>query len=318
MDSFIKAFQKGLLLLGTLSLLGCRPSTSSSQAISSLSQEESLITMEDDLGRLVSFEVPKRVAVLIGSFTDSFLDAGGQDQLVAAAHDSWTAFDLDLEGVADLGDIKAIAQETLVASKPDLVIASAKNESQKDLLDTLSALDIPIVYFDVSSFDDYLNMLKRLCTITQNEEAYVQYGLDQEAQIQAIRQKKRTTTSKVLALRETGKGVSALEADSSVLGEMLQDLQAENIAQEGGLSSLSMEVIQVEDPDIILYVAQGKDVETAQEMAKTLFSNPTWSHLRAVQEGKVYVLDQRLYNVKPKAQWAKALADLEAVIYGQE
>ncbi len=318
MNSFTQVFRKGLLLWATFSLLGCNSLTPSNQEISSISKEESLIMMEDDLGRLVSFEVPKRVAVLIGSFTDSFLDAGGQDQLVAAAHDSWTSFDLDLEGVADLGDVKAIAQETLVATQPDLVIASAKNESQKDLLDTLTALDIPVVYFDVSSFDDYLKTLERLCTITQNEEAYIQYGLEQEAQIQAIQQKKRATTPKVLALRETGKGVSALEADNSVLGEMLKALQTENIAQEGGLSSLSMEVIQVEDPDIILYVAQGKDIETAQEMAKTLFSNPTWSHLRAVQEGKVYVLDQRLYNLKPNAHWAQALADLEALIYGQE
>ncbi len=316
MHFFCKGRSILLLLSGTLFLGGC----STAQTInSSQTNQDSIaeITMEDDLGRTVSFEVPKRVAVLIGSFTDLFLDAGGQDQLVAAAHDSWTSFDLDLDGVADLGDIKAIAQETLVASQPDLIIASAKNESQKQMKETFDALGIPVVYFDVSSFEDYLNTFERLCTITQNEEAYAKYGLVQQAQIQAIQNKTHSTIPKVLALRETGKGVSALDPESSVLGQMLGDLKAQNIAQTGGLSTLSMEVIQVEDPDIILYVAQGKDLKTAQEMANTLFSQPAWQALRAVQEGRVYVLDQRLYNLKPNANWAQALADLEVLIYDE-
>lgn len=318
MHFFCKGRSILLLLSGTLFLGGCSASQTMRSTSSQTNQDSTAeITMEDDLGRTVSFEVPKRVAVLIGSFTDLFLDAGGQDQLVAAAHDSWTSFDLDLEGVADLGDVKAIAQETLVASQPDLIIASAKNESQKQMKETLDALGIPVVYFDVSSFEDYLNTFERLCTITQNEEAYTKYGLAQQAQIQAIQNKTRSITPKVLALRETGKGVSALDPESSVLGQMLGDLQAQNIAQTGGLSTLSMEVIQVEDPDIILYVAQGKDLKTAQEMANTLFSDSTWQALRAVQEGQVYVLDQRLYNLKPNANWAQALADLEVLIYDE-
>ncbi len=309
-----------LLLSGFLFLGGCSPSQAMNSISSSQTTQEARatwITIEDDLERMVSFEVPERVAILIGSFTDLFLEAGGQEQLVAAAHDSWTSFDLNLEGVADLGDVKAIAQETLVAAKPDLIIASAKNESQKRMKEMFDALEIPVVYFDVSSFEDYLETLERMVKITQHEEAYAQYGLAQQAQIQAIQNKPRLTTPKVLALRETGKGVSALDPESSLLGQMLNDLQVQNMAPKSGLSTLSMEVIQVEDPDIILYVAQGKDLKTAQEMANRLFSDPTWQSLRAIQEGRVYVLDQRLYNLKPNSNWAKALADLEVLIYGQ-
>lgn len=313
------AFKKLWLYPIFLSLLcagsGCTsPTASSSTMTSSFSSRTEEIVIEDDLNQRVSFAYPKRVAVLIGSFTDSFLDVGGKEQLVAAAHDSWTSFDLDLQDVVDLGDVKSISTETLLATKPDLVIASAKNDSQKKLKETLDSLNIPIVYFDVSSFEEYLHTLKRLSQITQNAQGYEIYGTNQQERIQAIQKKERSTSLKVLALRETGKGISALKQDS-VIGEMLEDLKAENIAKDGNLSSLSMEVIQVENPDVILYVAQGKDLEVANEMAQKLFEDPAWKSLKAVQEGRVYVLDQRLYNLKPNKNWASALEDLEALIY---
>lgn len=98
---------------------------------------------------------------------------------------------------------------------------------------------------------------------------------------------------------------------------MLADLKTENIAGDGGFDTLSMETIQLENPDYIFYVAQGKDLETAQEMADRLFSEEVWKNLDAVKNGHVYVLDQKLYNLKPNAKWAKALQELESKLYDE-
>ena len=65
------------------------------------------MTFTDDLGRQVTVDHPQRVAVLIGSFADIWCLAGGKEQIVAAAGDTWTQFDLDLpDSVADLGGVK--------------------------------------------------------------------------------------------------------------------------------------------------------------------------------------------------------------------
>ena len=76
-----------------------------------------------------------------------------------------------------------------------------------------------------------------------------------------------------------------------------------------------MEEIQMQNPDAIFYVAQGKDQETAEQMAEQLFTSDAWKNLDAVKNGRVYVLDQKLYNLKPNANWASALKDLESMLY---
>lgn len=184
------------------------------------------------------------------------------------------------------------------------------------MLDVLEASGIPAVYYDVSDFDDYLRVLKQFTLITGDEEAWQTSGESQKKRIEAVENKERENAPKVLALRETGKGVKALGSDNSVLGGMLEQLKTDNIAGEGGLDTLNMEVIAQENPDMIFYVAQGKDMETAEKMADQLFSSDAWKDLDAVKNDRVYVLDQKLYNLKPNSHWAQALEDLESIVYG--
>ena len=47
-----------------------------------------------------------------------------------------------------------------------------------------------------------------------------------------------------------------------------------------------------------------------------MLSNPAWQQLTAVKEGRVYYMDQRLYNVKPNALWGEAYQQLAELLYG--
>ena len=77
------------LLLSSLTACGS-PAASSSASSPSTAQSSAAqgYTFTDDLGRTVTVEQPERVAALIGSFADVWCLAGGQDTLVAAAHDA--------------------------------------------------------------------------------------------------------------------------------------------------------------------------------------------------------------------------------------
>lgn len=287
---------------------------------SSNPSEEETIILTDDLDREVELERPKRVAVLIGSFADALSDAGGKDLIVAAAHDTWTSFDLDLdESVSNLGEVKNISVETLAAAKPDLVIASAKNDSQRNLEETLASLDMPVVYYDVSSFDDYCRVLEQFTQITEDQNAYKKNVEDQSRIIGEIQKRyvDAIDNPSAIAVRLTGKGSSLLGANDSVMGEMLEDLNVSNLAGEKTQKEYSMESLIQEQPDFIFFTAQGKDNETAQQMADEFFSEPKWQQLNAVKDGKVYVMDSKFYNLKPNAQWASALAHLETIVYGK-
>ena len=302
-----------------LTLAACGSGASQAETESGDTAADS-VTFTDVLGREVTVpKEPQRVAALIGSFADVWCLAGGQETLVAAADDSWTQFQLDLdESVARLGSVKTPNTEALLAAEPEFVLGSAKTAGNVELQELLEQARIPVAYFDVSSFEDYLRVLDICTQITGHEENYTQYGTEVESQIEAARARVTGEAPTVLFVRATGASVKVKNSQDTVLGEMLADLGCVNIAdsETGLLENLSMETIVAADPDYIFVIIQGTDTTDAEMLLDTtLLSNPAWDGLTAVQEGRYYIMDQRLYNVKPNARWGEAYEKLADILY---
>ena len=101
---------------------------------------------------------------------------------------------------------------------------------------------------------------------------------------------------------------------------MLAELGCINIADDDNslLDDLSMEAIIAADPDFVFVTTQGKDAEAVrQNIENTLLNNPAWSKLTAVREGRYYVLEKELYNLKPNARWGEAYQKLAEILYGE-
>ena len=278
------------------------------------------VTFTDDLGREVTVDHPQRVAALIGSFTDVWQLAGGD--VVAAANDSWESLNLDLGAdVVNLGSILEPDVEQLIAANPDFVLASSNTDGDLALEDVLNQAGIPVAYFDVSNFDDYLKMLDICTTITGRKDLYEKNGLDVQAQIEEIKKRVDGSAPTVLFLRAASSNVKAKGSEGNVCGEMLADLGCVNIADSdaGLLDDLSMEAIIAADPQYIFVTVQGNDVDAAmQNVQDMLISNPAWNSLSVVQNGHYYVLDKRLFNLKPNAKWGEAYKQLADILYPEE
>lgn len=318
------------VLAAGLALTGCSQASKNAagkaeqKAETALAEPAASISFTDDAGRTITLDKqPDRVAALIGSFADIWCSAGGSDTLVAAAGDTWTSFDLDLpDTVLDLGSVKSPNTEVLLAAEPDFVLASLKTEADKELEPVLEDQGIPVAYFEVSDFDDYLRMLDICTQLTGDDEAYQTCGLDQQAQIDAdIRLAETKPARTVLYLRASSKSVKAKGSKGTVLGEMLASLHTVNVAdsQESLLENLSMEGIMAADPEEIFIVYQGKsgDDAAARAQMESWLSDPAWQSLKAVQEDHVHVMDPSLYNLKPNARWAQAYDELTELLYGE-
>ena len=304
-----------------LPLAGCGGQASeavsfSQEAASSAAQA---YTFTDDLGRSVTVDTPRRVAALIGSFAGVWCLAGGKDTLVAAAHDAWTSFDLGLDGsVADLGAVKEPNLEVLLSAQPDFILASSNTAADLELQGTFERAGIPVAYFDVQSFDDYLRMLKVCTDLTGCPEYYETYGLAVQEQVEAAKARQDGSAPTVLTIRATGSSCKVKGSQDFLLGEMLADLGCVNVADSDAalLEELSLESILAADPDYIFVVLQGSDAADAQQtMEQTLLSNPAWSSLRAVQEGRFHTLEHALYNLKPNGRWGEAYEKLADILY---
>lgn len=316
-----------ICLAAVMALSGCGAVQSGSAPVSSVSAssasaQSTEVTFTDDLDRTVTVDSPKRVAALIGSFADVWCVAGGKDTLVAAADDSWTQFDLNLpDSVMRLGSVSEPSAEALLAVQPDFIIASAKTSADVDLMPTLEDAGIPTAYFDVSTFEDYREMLEICTRITGRGDLYQQHGVEVGEQVQAtIDSAADKQGPTVLYLRASGSSCKVKNSENSVLGEMLADLGCTNIADsdESLLENLSMEAILQADPEHIFIVLQGSDPSKPQQsLEKAVLSNPAWQQLSAVKNGNYYYMDQRLYNVKPNARWGEAYEGLAEILYGE-
>lgn len=282
------------------------------------------VTVTDDLDREVTLETqPQRVAVLMGSFAETWLLSGGE--LAAAPKDAWEDFDLDLdESVTDLGSYQKVSAETLFGLEVDLILASANTKGQVEMKETLENAGLSVLYFNVNGFEDYLRMLKTCTDITGRDDLYEANGVKVQEQVEQAKAAASTALEgqeapRVLFVRTAASGIHVKGSEGTVLGLMLRDLGCVNVADGSDLlENLSIEKIIEEDPDRIFIVMQGSDQEGAQKtLEETLTGNPAWSGLTAVQEGRVHYMDKHLYHLKPNNRWGNAYAELEQLLYGE-
>lgn len=306
-----------VLLVLCLALSGCGGGHNGTEPANTL--PDTAVTFTDDLGRTVTVDSPERVACLTASFADIWHAAGGVERIAATTNATWIYFDLPLgEDVVDLGSSKDPDLERLIACGPDLVLASCGTDRNLELEAVLDQMGIPTAYFSVNSFEDYLRMLKICTDITSCPENFERYGVQVQAQVDAALARPDGSKPSVLYIRATGSSWKVKNSQGSVLGEMLAELDCENIADREGtvLEQLGMEAILAADPDYIFVILQGSDPSEAQQILDTtLLNDPAWATLTAVREGRYFVLDQNLYNMKPNERWGEAYEQLADILY---
>lgn len=284
---------------------------------------ETAVVFTDALGREITLEeAPERVAALIGSFAEVWVLAGGT--VCAAAEDAWDDFDLELPDAVNIGGAHSPNLELLFSAAPDLVLASASTSSNVEMMDVLEAAGITVAYFDVDHVRDYLAMLDICTDLTGRKDLYEKNGLAVAAQIEAVKadvaagglpEKERT----VLLLRAASGFVKAKGSEGTILGEMLADLGCINIADSDTslLETLSVESVIRQEPYHLFVVTMGDDTEKAvSNLYRMMEENPAWGTLEAVAEGRLHVMDRRLFNIKPNARWAESYETLSEILLG--
>jgi len=271
------------------------------------------VSFTDAIGRIVEAKKnPERVAALIGSFADVWVLSGGK--LCAAAEDAWEDFELSLDSAVNIGGAHSPSLELLISADPDFVIASASTASNIEMKDSLEAMGITVAYFDVDNFNDYLNMLDICTDITGRKDLYEQNGLFIKSKIDEIKTRYANSSipekeRKILLLRAASSFVKAKGKSGTILGEMLADIGCINIADTDAslLDNLSIEAIIREEPYHVFVVTMGSDTDAAKRSIENLIKeNPAWSTLSAIEDGRLHIMDKKLFNLKPNARWAES------------
>lgn len=285
----------------------------------------------DDLGRTVAVRSLDRVVACMGSFAKVWELAGGP--LVGVTDDALVDYpELDLpDDVGVVGDFSELNLEAVVALEPTFVLLSAasggrgKGGSQADLVDSFDELGIPAACFQVTVFDDYLRMLQICCDLTGRADLYELNGSEVGERIAEIVAQvpdaDADAGSPLVAAMIMYSGGARLQGSATLVGSMLADLGAINVADQDPslLSDYSTESLLACDPDFVLVIPLGNDVEAArQSLESQTDGDPAWGALTAVREGRFYTLDPALFQYKPLERWDESYRVLWGYLYGGE
>lgn len=273
----------------------------------------------DSLGNRVSLNSrPERVAVLFSSLTEMWTLAGGT---VYASVGESLERGFCSEGTplvhSDSGGAgKSVNAELLLAQRPDFVICTADYPAQQDLSALLRAAGIPVAYFRIDSFEDYLSVFKIMTDITGNSEAYESYGCALSESISRLLSSVPDGEHRILFARATKTHIKAKLPEDHFAADMLDKLGAYNIAKDARvlLDGISTEALISENPDYVFISVMG-DEEDAIAYVESLFSRPEWQALDAVKNKKYIFLQKELFQYKPCSRWVEAYSVLYGYLY---
>ncbi len=282
----------------------------------------------DDRGRTVRVESTGRVVACMGSLARLWDLAGGS--LAGVSSDAQTSYpELGLpDDAATVGDFAALSLEEIVALEPTLVLMSAASggrgrgraSSQVDVGEALAATGVPVAFFDLTTFEDYLRVLQTCCDLTGDVGRYATYGEDVAARVaEVVAAVPAGVEPPTVALLITYSGGMRVQDFATTAGAMLAELGAVNIADETPslLSDYSAEALLACDPDVVFVVPMGDDEESARRALEEQTANdPAWSALSAVQGGRCHLLSARGFLYKPLDRWDASYRELYGYLYG--
>ena len=269
-------------------------------------------TVTDALGRQVAFtQAPKRV-VIVGKALFMIADA---IYTFPEAADRVVAMGSTKQGSGDfvsLVDPNASAKQTLsgdnvgpeqiAAVTPDLVIMKSSNKDTYG--DPLEALNIPVVYVDFETPEQYATDLVTLGQIFQNEaraKEVAAFYTDKTASITDVTSKltdDQKPTVLVLYYNNKNNTVSFnVPPLSWIQTTQVKDAGGTPVWKDAELgkswTTVTVEQIAAWNPQYIFVVSY---FSPASDVVASLKADPQWSELDAVKNGKLYSYASDVYS----------------------
>ena len=213
--------------------------------------------------------------------------------------------------------------EQLAAVQPDLILTSPTYGRFAEPIQ--QALDVPVLIYDVNTVEDVLEKIESLGSMAGCAAKAKQASEDLRARVGSLSEGLPEEGPKVFSIFGTSESFLGFTS-ASYLGDMVRLLGAQLITDgdppymyrgrpDPAYTPFSLEKVVERDPDVILVVRHGDPDEAREENFSSLFSNPAWAGLRAVQEGRVHELSEWLYLRYPGPRVTWAMEELLPLLY---
>jgi len=255
-----------------------------------LPQAALALTITDQTGRrLVLPAPPARIISLVPSVTEILFTIGAQDRLVGVT--DFCDYPAEARRKPSVGGMLAPSLETMVALKPDLVVATTSG-NRHETFDQLARLKIPVYVVNPITVEDVLDLLSRLGRLADRGEAAVRAVAALRERIQAVsaRVAGRPRPRVLYVLWPDPLIVPARDA---LVSELIALAGGDSVTADGGQGypRFSMEAALARNPEVIILASHGSE---RSPLVRSKWER--FSQVPAVAAGRLHTMDGNLMH----------------------
>jgi iron complex transport system substrate-binding protein len=258
-------------------------------------------TVKDELGHVVEVpDHPHRVICLIPSVVDTVYSLGAGADVVAIS--DFTKYPKEALQKPSIGLPLSPSIEAIVALHPDLVLGSG-DLNVLESVGSLQRLGIPVFMVDPHGIDGIYASILSLGKVLNREIEANTLVARLRARVQLV-QARVAGKPRLRVLMAIWYDPVMTIGKKAFIGELIEAAGGrsvtDDIAQEW--PEISLESIVSRQPEGLLFIAGSKLT------AEDLKTRPGWEHVKAVQLGRIFYVDDRIQYPSPVA--FDALEDL--------
>ncbi len=250
-----------------------------------------VITVRDDIGRLVRLDEPaQRIVTLAPHAVEMLFAAGAGDRIVGTV--SYSDYPAQAKSIPRVGSYNALDVERILALQPDLVFAWDSG-NKKDQIEKLIQLGLTVFINEPHSIEDVASSIERIGRLTATEMRASRFNagfLKRYRQLQETYQNR----SKVRMFYQVWNDPLITINGQHLISAVMRLCGAENIFNDMSVlsASVSVEAVIVAQPEIII---AGGEAEK-QRQAHLLENWWRWKTLPAVRHEQLYLIEPGLLH----------------------
>lgn len=240
--------------------------------------------------------------------------------------------ELDLVGVPtsykDLPDRYADAEEVGMAMEPDMEIIKSLlptdvlsvSTLESDLKDTFEKTNTPVTFVDLESVEGMYDSIRDLGEKYDRTEQAQKIVKDFEKKLSDSEAEVEGKESPTVLILLGVPGSYLVATENSYVGDLVRRAGGENAIQGEDVDYISSntENLQQSNPDVILRMAHGMPDEVVKMFDEEFQENDIWKHFKAVQDDRVYDLEETRFGTTANLAAPAALEELVDILYPEE
>lgn len=219
------------------------------------------------------------------------------------------------DGVTEVGNPMSPDMEIIASLKPTEILSVTT--LQYDLEPVFDSAQLDAAFLDFTSLADMQAEIRKLGEKYGKEDKAAELIAGFDAKLESVRAAAAGKEAPTVLILLGVPGSYLVATEHSYIGDLVRLLGGVNIVQGETVEFLASntEYLQKANPDVILRAAHGMPEEVVVMFDEEFKKNDIWKHFKAVQNGRVYDLEEALFGTTGNLAASEAMDALLPMLY---